>query len=104
MADVTNPQAITFANEQCRPIANHVVKLHYEMEQFIQAWTDWGMAELFPNDAESEVIDGSQTDGRPICTAQDMFRLRNNINTLLTATTAALTQFQVVATKPDGEE
>jgi hypothetical protein len=104
MADVTNPQAITFANEQCRPIANHVVKLHYEMEQFIQAYGDWDMGDIFVDDPESEVIDGAQTDGRPIITSRDVFRLRNNINTLLAATTAALTQFQVVATKPNGEE
>jgi hypothetical protein len=67
MADITNTQAVRFANEKARIIANEYYKLYLMAKQILQEWNAQGLASVIPNDS-SIIVDGAGTDGRPIAT------------------------------------
>lgn len=83
MADITNPQAVRFCNERVRRAADRFAQLYYRCCVLRDEWTAQGMASLIPNDAGSEVIDGSQTDGRPIITGADVHNMKDRVLDLL---------------------
>jgi len=67
MADITNPQAVKFCNEQARRIADAYAGMYYFAKSVGDVWTAQGISALIPNDA-SVIIDGSVQDGRATIT------------------------------------
>jgi len=63
MADITNPQAIRFSNEQIRTLADAYATLYFTCKRVGAEWTAQGIGSLIPNTADV-LIDGSATDGR----------------------------------------
>ena len=82
MADITNPQAIKFSNEQIRPAADRYMQLYWSAKQLVADWTSKGMAQLFPNDS-SVVMDGSDVDGRTPITGADVNIMVSHLNALI---------------------
>ncbi len=60
---ITNPQAIRFANEEVRRIADLEAQLYFATKAFLAEWTAQGIGALIPNTAEV-LTDGSLQDGR----------------------------------------
>ncbi len=58
-----NPQAVKFANEIIRPMADAMQGLTDSSEETISRFANEGLLALFPLDDEV-VVDGSATDGR----------------------------------------
>ena len=106
MADITNVQAVKFSNEVIRPLANDYAQLYYRASRAKDQWIALGMGDLIPNDADAEMIDGAQTDGRPIITGQMINQLLTNVQTMLTDLEAnSNTKLNVllnIATSPGG--
>lgn len=70
MADITDPQAIRFVNEQIRPLCEALRALKARTDA---ATVDWfaGLNAMFPNDA-SPVVDGREAEGVSRLTGQDI--------------------------------
>ena len=64
---ITNPQAIRFANEEVRRIADLEAQLYFQTKAFLAEWNAQGIAALIPNNAEV-LADGSDLDGRAAIT------------------------------------
>lgn len=60
---ITHPQAIRFANEEVRRIADLEAQLYFAAKAFLAEWTAQGIAALIPNTAEV-LTDGALQDGR----------------------------------------
>jgi len=84
MADITNVQAVRFSNEVIRPLANDYAQLYYRASLARDRWVAEGMGDLITSGADDEIIDGSQTDGRPGITGQMVNQLLTNVQALLT--------------------
>lgn len=75
VADITNPQAVRFANEYARTRADALARAYYEMKSALDEWDATGMDTLIPNNAADTIIDGSATDGRTPITGQNVHQL-----------------------------
>jgi len=84
MADITNAQAIKFANEQIRPAANDLAQLYYRAQRVVDQWHALGMSSLIPNSADDTVIDGAATDGRPIIAGADATNMITRLQEVVT--------------------
>lgn len=82
MADVTNPQAIRFCNERVRQAADKFAQLYYWCSIVRDEWLAQDIGSLVPNDT-SEIIDGAQTDGRPVVTGADVHTIKDRVLELL---------------------
>ena len=71
MADITNPQAVRFCNERVRQAADKFGQLYNWCVAVQNEWAAQGIGDLIPNDS-SPIIDGAQTDGRPLLTGADV--------------------------------
>lgn len=83
MADITNPQAVKFCNEQIRPAADAYAKAYYRFKQVLQVYSAQGIASLIPNTADV-VIDGSATDGRAQITGAKVTGFVNQVSSFTT--------------------
>jgi hypothetical protein len=63
MADITNPQAVRFSNEDIRPMADKLAQAYYAAKVFLNEWSAQGIGTLIPN-TNDVIMDGSDTDGR----------------------------------------
>lgn len=63
MAAITDTQAIKFANEQIRTLADAYANLYFTCKRVGAAWTAQGIGSLIPNTADV-LVDGSAQDGR----------------------------------------
>jgi len=61
MADITDPQAIRFVNEQVRPLCERARALKAEIDAMTTAWYG-GINAKFPNDS-SPLVDGRAAEG-----------------------------------------
>ena len=84
MADITNAQAVKFANEEIRTAANDLAQLYYRCKRVYQEWTALSMSSLLTNSADNTVIDGSATDGRPVITGADANNIINRVSEIIT--------------------
>jgi hypothetical protein len=65
MADITDPNAIRFANEQIRTLCDRVPTIYALLKQHALLFSDTpGLTASFPNDPTAIVQDGSPGDGR----------------------------------------
>lgn len=83
MADITNPQAVTFCNEKVRPIADRYAQLYWLAKIFTQEWTAGNLGAIIPNNADV-IIDGSASDGRGAITGAMVNGLKTNLDLLIT--------------------
>jgi hypothetical protein len=60
----TNAQAIAFANNRIRPMADELYCAYLSAKKLVSEWTAQSVATVIPNDA-TIISDGSATDGRP---------------------------------------
>lgn len=75
MANITNPEAVAFSNNEIRRMNDMRVALYRTSKQFLADWTAKGMGTVFANAADV-VIDGATVlsgtaDGRHPLTSQD---------------------------------
>jgi hypothetical protein len=82
MADITNPQAVRFCNERVRLAADKFAQLYNWCIAVRNEWTAQDIASLIPNDA-SAIIDGAQTDGRPLITGADVHTIKDRVVELI---------------------
>jgi hypothetical protein len=82
---ITSPQAIRFANESVRTMADQQAQTYYRAKAFLQEWAAQGIGGLIPNTADL-VVDGSETDGRAPITGAKV----NGLQTYLAAMVADL--------------
>jgi hypothetical protein len=78
---ITHPQAIRFANEEVRAIADKYAQLYYALDAFLNEWNSQGIGALIPNTADI-LEDGSAVDGRAVITGAKVNGLVNNLTTL----------------------
>lgn len=78
----SNPQAVSFANNYARRVADDMVSCYLTMKRLAQVWTGQSVAAVIPNDA-TLIADGSATDGRPQITDAMVNVLIANANTLI---------------------
>jgi len=79
----TNPQAIKFANEKARVMADTLAATYLTAKVFIAQWESQGVAAAIPQDA-AVIDDGSSTDGRAPVKNSDV----NNLVAICTAVIA----------------
>ena len=76
MADIDNAQAVRFCNEQIRILADvllSAVRTAQNVREYYYAHPELG--DLFYAGIADNVADGSETDGRPIITGNDVMGL-----------------------------
>jgi len=67
MANITNPLAVAFANNQVRPTADLMSQLYYTAKSIVNYWNANSMSSIIPNTTDV-IVDGAATDGRQILT------------------------------------
>lgn len=75
MPDITNPQAVLFANAKARVLADSLLAAIQTAREFDAQYTAQSGDTLFPNTADL-IADGSETDGRQRVQAQTVRALR----------------------------
>lgn len=78
----SNPEAVAFANQKLRPLADRLAQAYYLAKQVRDEWYANNMGELIPADAEV-IADGSATDGRHPITNSDARLLINRAEDLI---------------------
>lgn len=83
MADITNPQAITFCNERLRPLAETLRNLHAVATDTKGVW-DGGIGTTIGSSPTDDILDGRQDEGVSRLTAEDCANFMTQVGTLLT--------------------
>lgn len=83
MADITNPQAVHFANEKVRVFVEVLLSAAQTAEVFDEMYAALAGDTLFPNTADL-IADGSEVDGRPRIQAQQVRAIRTIAQDLAT--------------------
>ena len=81
MADVVNPEALRFVNEQIRPLCESLRGIKVQMASMKVLWDDHIEA-LIPNDA-SLIADGREAEGVSRLTGADVNNARNAMAALI---------------------
>jgi len=94
MPQITNTQAIAFANTRIRPFADDLYALYLKAKAIQREWYSQNLGAVLPNTTD-QVMDGADTDGRPIIQGQDVNNVVNRVNELIawleTGTTSGTT-------------
>lgn len=69
---ITNAQAVKFGNETVRPQLDRIAQAYNAACAIIDEWYAQDMASNIPNDVGELLMDGSDTDGRPVMTGADV--------------------------------
>lgn len=78
---ITNQEAIRFSDEKIRVVTDLFAQLYNHGKSVADEWDSRAMQALIPNDANETLIDsafgtdGSDGDGRPVITGQDITRV-----------------------------
>ena len=81
---ITDVEAVRFANEQIRPVADKLAQFYYLAKSVRDQWFARGMAARFPNTTDV-VEDGSAKDGRPRITGADVNNLITRLDEIVTS-------------------
>lgn len=81
MPDITNPEAVRFANEKARALADVATRYYYAAVAFVNEWDATEMGAKIPDTADT-IIDGSASDGRTPITGADVNGLKNHVDTM----------------------
>ena len=79
---ITDPEAVRFANESVRTLADVATRYYYAARAFQNEWDASGMGTKIP-DVSELVVDGSATDGRTPITGANCHQLQGHISTML---------------------
>jgi len=71
MADISNPQAIRFVNEQVRPLCERLRALKAEFDALAPTWYG-GINSLITNSAQDAIADGRENEGVSRLTGADI--------------------------------
>ena len=82
MADITNPQAVKFANEHARTKADLYAQAYYALKAFADVWDAQNIGAIIPSTADA-IIDGSVQDGRAQITGAMVNGLVTNAKALV---------------------
>jgi bifunctional ADP-heptose synthase (sugar kinase/adenylyltransferase) len=85
----TNPQAVAFANNYARVVANDIVSCYLSMKRLKQVWDGQNMVSVIPNDA-TVIADGSAVDGRTQIT-------NGQVNIMIANSVTLIQQFEANA-------
>lgn len=86
MADNTDKQIITFANERVRPLADAIEQLYLKATAFQAAYAAGGLATLITSaGAANTIADGSDSDGRKRITGTHIINFKACVDQLVTA-------------------
>lgn len=80
---IDSPQAVRFSNERIRVAADRLAQAYNYAREVVDEWNAAGGTTLIPNDAGQTVIDGADTDGRPIITGADVNNVINRLSELI---------------------
>lgn len=78
---ITNQEAIKFSNEKLRVVTDMCAQLYNFGKSVADEWDSRSMSSLIPNDAGEILMDsaygtdGTDGDGRPVVTGQDLTRV-----------------------------
>jgi hypothetical protein len=81
MADITNPEAVRFANERLRVAADKLAQAYAFAKLVAAEWNANNLGALFP--LADNVVDGSASDGRHPITGNDATLLMTRLNELV---------------------
>ncbi len=84
MADITDPTAVAFCNENVRVAANQLAQAYNNATAIVAQWTALGGASFIANEPLDEVIDGAQNDGRPVINGADVNNIINRLAEIIT--------------------
>lgn len=102
---ITDPAAVRFANEVIRPLANQYARLYYQIKTAANQYTALDMTNKFTAGGGA-VEDGSDADGRPRITADDVRAFATQMGSLMTdleaSTNAKLNGLLKIAPNPRG--
>jgi len=82
MPDITNPQAVRFANEQVRHVADLWCSYYNAAKVATTIWAGQGLDAAIPNTADF-VADGSEADGRGRLTGAKIVALKGILDTFI---------------------
>jgi hypothetical protein len=82
MADITEPLAIRFCNEQIRTEADSLVETLYRAQRLLDTWDSQHMGDLIPP-TNDPIKDGSPDDARPGITGMQVNVLVAGIRTMV---------------------
>lgn len=82
MANIDNPQAVKFCNENIRVAADKLAQTYYFAKSVRNEWHARNMGATIPVSSD-EIIDGSAVDGRPVITANDINVLMQSIESFV---------------------
>lgn len=88
MAEITNPQIVTFSNEAGRVVSDKLAAVLVACQTFQTGWAAKGLAAAINSDPAgpaSLISDGSATDGRTRVSGNDLLNLSASINAIVTA-------------------
>lgn len=86
MANITDPAAVKFCNEQLRPASDKLIQFYWWLKAVKQTYTaNPALATALVNDGTAFVMDGSDTDGRPRITGADVQTIITQLNNLITS-------------------
>lgn len=71
MADITNPQAIRFVNEQVRPLCERLRALKAEFDALAPIWYG-GINTVITNSTQDAIADGREAEGVSRLTGADI--------------------------------
>ena len=101
---IDNPQVVRFSNERVRQAADRFGQLYNWCKAVRDEWQAQGIGALIPNDPAEEILDGAQTDGRPLITGEDVHVIKDRVLELITLLEAngneKLNQILKVAVNP----
>ena len=93
---IDNVQAVKFSNEKVRPISDLVMQLKAALVLFNAEWVGQNVVQYFPVGG-GQILDGSETDGRPIIQRDDVITMSGNVQALISNIDAVDTTFQKAA-------
>lgn len=83
MAELSNPQLVSFSNEQARVVADKLAGLNAFADIVQATYAARDLGTIINDGGSGELIaDGSATDGRTRCTGGDVFNLITLLNDL----------------------
>ena len=82
MQDIVDPEAVRFANEKARTLADAATRYYYAAKSFVNEWDATGMGAKITNTADP-IIDGSAVDGRSTITGQNVNQLKGHVDAML---------------------
>ena len=105
MANIDNPQAVKFCNENIRIAADKIAHVYYFAKATVDEWVANNMGEKIP--VSNDIIDdGSITDGRPVITGNDvtvmMYALQNLVADFEASDKSKLNSILKISPNPRG--